>query len=116
MTGAGGPAPAPAGAAGGGHGIVDVADAGAFLARLVRLDRDAPVRLRPTGAAGRTALWGHLPWGVLAVRTVAGDGPGDVTVAAGELLAELAAGGGGGGPPPPARGGRGGGGAEEGEG
>ncbi|MEU6077476.1 hypothetical protein [Micromonospora sp. NPDC047074] len=82
------------GTAGGGHGIVDAADAGAFLARLVRLDRAAPVRLRSGGAAGRTALWGHLPWGVLAVRTVAGDGPGDVTVAAGELLAELAAGGG----------------------
>ncbi|MER5335939.1 hypothetical protein [Micromonospora sp. NPDC002717] len=94
MTGAGGPAPTPAGAAGGGHGIVDAADAGAFLARLVRLDRDAPVRLRPTGVAGRTALWGRLPWGVLVVRTVAGDGPGDVTVGAGELLAELAAGGG----------------------
>ncbi|MGK5676201.1 hypothetical protein ACSNOB_25560 [Micromonospora sp. URMC 106] len=94
MTGSGGPVRAPVGAAGGGHGIVDVADAGAFLARLVRLDRDAPVRLRPTGAAGRTALWGRLPWAVLAVRTVAGEGPGDVTVAAGELLAGLAAGGG----------------------
>ncbi|SCL67261.1 hypothetical protein GA0070606_4515 [Micromonospora citrea] len=90
MTASGGPVRVPAG---GGHGIVDAADAGAFLARLVRLDRDAPVRLRPTDAAGRTALWGRLPWGVLVVRTVAGAGAGDVTVAAGELLAELAAGG-----------------------
>lgn len=97
MTAAGGPV-APAGAGGdgtvaGGHGIADVADAGAFLARLVRLDGDAPVRLRSAGATGRTALWGRLPWGVLVVRTVAGDGPGDATVLARELLAELAAGG-----------------------
>ncbi|RKN42115.1 hypothetical protein [Micromonospora endolithica] len=76
-----------------GHGLVDVADAGAFLARLVRLDPAAVVRLRPGAAPARTALWARLPWGVLVVRTVAGDGPGDVTVAAGELLAELAAGG-----------------------
>ncbi|MEW2383322.1 hypothetical protein AB0873_14700 [Micromonospora sp. NPDC047707] len=77
-----------------GHGLSGVADAGAFLARLVRLDRAALVRLRPAGAEGRTALWGRLPWGVLVVRTVAGAGPGDdVTVAAGQLLAELTAGG-----------------------
>ncbi|MEH0973447.1 hypothetical protein V6U77_20200 [Micromonospora sp. CPCC 205546] len=91
MTATDGPG-SPAGA-GGGHGISDAADAGAFLARLVRLERAAPVRLRSSGAAGRTALWGRLPWGVLVVRTVAGDGPGDATVAAGELLAELSAGG-----------------------
>ncbi|MDG4796031.1 hypothetical protein [Micromonospora sp. WMMD1082] len=75
-----------------GHGIVGVADAGAFLARLVRLERAALVRLRPAAPAARTALWARLPWGVLAVRTVAGPGAGDVTVAAGQLLAELAAG------------------------
>ncbi|MEV2242163.1 hypothetical protein [Micromonospora sp. NPDC049891] len=75
-----------------GHGIVDVADAGAFLARLVRLERAALVRLRPVAAGARTALWARLPWGVLAVRTVAGPGAGDVTVAAGQLLAEFAAG------------------------
>ncbi|MEV6814757.1 hypothetical protein [Micromonospora sp. NPDC051296] len=86
---AGGSAP-PAGA---GHGIAGVDDAGAFLARLVRLERAALVRLRPAGTPTRTALWARLPWGVLAVRTVPGAGAGDVTVAAGELLAELAAGG-----------------------
>ncbi|MEU8297999.1 hypothetical protein AB0C04_12020 [Micromonospora sp. NPDC048909] len=77
--------PAPAA---GGHGIVGVADAGAFLARLLRLDPALPVRLRPVDG-GRTALWARLPWQVLVVRTVAGPGPGDVTVSAAELLAEL---------------------------
>ncbi|PWR10092.1 hypothetical protein DKT68_10020 [Micromonospora acroterricola] len=81
-----------------GHGVTGVADAGAFLARLVRLDPVAPVRLRPAGAAGRVALWARLPWQVLVVRTVDG-GPADgaaaedVTVAAAELLAELERGG-----------------------
>ncbi|MEH1101717.1 hypothetical protein [Micromonospora sp. CPCC 205561] len=93
MTAAGG-APAATAGAGGGHGIADAADAGAFLARLVRLERAAPVRLRSADVAGRTALWGRLPWGVLVVRTVAGPGPGDATVAAGELLAVLSSGGG----------------------
>ncbi|MEW2145551.1 hypothetical protein AB0869_22330 [Micromonospora vinacea] len=79
------------------HGVAGVADAGAFLARLVRLDPVAPVRLRPAGAPGRVALWARLPWQVLVVRTVAG-GPADgvaedVTVAAAELLAELERGG-----------------------
>ncbi|MFE0530866.1 hypothetical protein ACFW0V_25045 [Micromonospora parva] len=79
------------------HGVAGVADAGAFLARLVRLDPAAPVRLRPAGASGRVALWARLPWQVLVVRTVAG-GPADgaaedVTVAAAELLAELERGG-----------------------
>ncbi|MGI5523411.1 hypothetical protein ACQEUX_21130 [Micromonospora sp. CA-259024] len=79
------------------HGVTGVADAGAFLARLVRLDPVAPVRLRPAGVPGRVALWARLPWQVLVVRTVAG-GPADadaedVTVAAAELLAELERGG-----------------------
>ncbi|MET8090359.1 hypothetical protein [Micromonospora sp. NPDC005220] len=78
------------------HGVAGVADAGAFLARLVRLDPVAPVRLRPAGAPGRVALWARLPWQVLVVRTVAG-GPADVaedvTVTAAELLAELERGG-----------------------
>ncbi|MET7705072.1 hypothetical protein [Micromonospora sp. NPDC005413] len=79
------------------HGVTGVADAGAFLARLVRLDPVAPVRLRPAGGPGRVALWARLPWQVLVVRTVAA-GPADgaaedVTVAAAELLAELERGG-----------------------
>ncbi|NES28981.1 hypothetical protein GCE86_19500 [Micromonospora terminaliae] len=75
------------------HGLDGVADAGAFLARLVRLDPATLVRLRPVPGGGRTALWARLPWDVLVVRTVPGTAPGDVTVAAGELLAELSAGG-----------------------
>ncbi|MEU7755911.1 hypothetical protein [Micromonospora sp. NPDC049171] len=79
------------------HGVAGVADAGAFLARLVRLEPTAPVRLRPAGVPGRIALWARLPWQVLVVRTVAAgpaDGTaGDVTVAAAELLAELERGG-----------------------
>ncbi|GLY96816.1 hypothetical protein [Actinoplanes sp. NBRC 103695] len=64
-----------------------IPDAGAFLARLVRLDRGAPVRLRPSGP--RVALWGHLPWDVLVTREVDGAVEGDVTVSAAELLATL---------------------------
>lgn len=75
-------------------GLTGVTDAGAFLARLVRLDPAGLVRLRPAPGAGRTALWARLPWGVLVVRTVPGASPGDVTVAAAELLSELEAGGG----------------------
>ncbi|WBB74895.1 hypothetical protein O7602_04960 [Micromonospora sp. WMMD1128] len=78
---------------GAGHGLTGVADAGAFLARLVRFDPAALVRLRPVPGTGRTALWARLPWGVLVVRTVPGGAPGDATVAAGELLTELSAGG-----------------------
>jgi len=70
------------------HGIAGVADAGAFLARLTRLDRNVLVRLR--SADEHTALWAVLPWGVLVTRLVAGPGPGDATVPAADLLAALA--------------------------
>jgi hypothetical protein len=73
------------------HGLLGVPDAGAFLARLTRLDPGAPVRLR--GSSGRTALWARLPWDVLVTREVAGRGPDDATVSASELLSELAKGG-----------------------
>ncbi|MDT5040212.1 MAG: hypothetical protein QOE51_1197 [Actinoplanes sp.] len=73
------------------HALTGVADAGAFLARLTRLDSAAPVRLRSTRS--RTALWARLPWEVLVTREVAGAGPGDATVSAAELLAVLARGG-----------------------
>ncbi|WDZ88234.1 hypothetical protein PVK37_31520 [Micromonospora cathayae] len=72
-----------------GHGLTGVTDSGAFLARLVRFDPAALVRLRSSGTSGRTTLWGRLPWSVLVSRTVAGPGPGDATVAAADLLAEL---------------------------
>jgi hypothetical protein len=76
-----------------GHGLVGVADAGAFLARLARLDPAALVRLRTTGT--RTALWAHLPWNVLVTREVAGAVEvADATVPAAELLRVLAADGG----------------------
>ncbi|MEU5938603.1 hypothetical protein ABZ807_05345 [Micromonospora sp. NPDC047548] len=77
-----------------GHGLDGVVDAGAFLARLVRFDPATVVRLRPVDGAGRTALWARLPWDVLVVHTVAGAGPGDVTVTAAELLAQLESAGG----------------------
>ncbi|MEV6488295.1 hypothetical protein AB0M20_06620 [Actinoplanes sp. NPDC051633] len=71
------------------HGLTGIGDAGPFLARVVRLDRAAPVRLRSAGA--RTALWARLPWEVLVTREVDGPGPGDVTVSASALLANLSA-------------------------
>ncbi len=70
------------------HGLSGVADAGAFLARLTRLDAGAPVRLRRCGT--RTALWARLPWEVLVTREVAGAAPADATVSAAELLTRLA--------------------------
>lgn len=76
-----------------GHGLAGVADAGAFLARLVRLDPGALVRLRTASTAGHTTLWARLPWSVLVSRTVPGSGPGDAVVSAADLLAELARGG-----------------------
>ena len=75
---------------GAGHGLRDIADAGAFLSRLTRLDPAALVRLRPAGDGARTALWARLPWQVLVTRTVGGPGPGEATVSAAELLARLA--------------------------
>ncbi|HET9518131.1 MAG TPA: hypothetical protein VFO77_10425 [Actinoplanes sp.] len=72
------------------HGLVGVADAGAFLARVTRLEPGALVRLR--GTAQRTALWARLPWDVLVTRTVAGAGPPDATVSAADLLRHLAGG------------------------
>jgi len=79
-----------------GHGLVDVADAGAFLSRLTRLDPATVVRLTAVAAGAgpgvgpRTALWAVLPWQVLVTRTVRGAGPGEATVAAADLLARLA--------------------------
>jgi hypothetical protein len=66
------------------------ADAGAFLVRLVRLDRTAVVRLRPAGDA--TELWAMLPFDVLATRRLRWRMPSDVTVSAADLLDTLEAG------------------------
>jgi len=76
-----------------GHGLTGVPDAGAFLARLTRLDPTALVRLRQLPDPPRTALWALLPWQVLVTRTVPGSGPDEATVAAADLLAVLAGGG-----------------------
>jgi hypothetical protein len=64
------------------------ADAGAFLARLTRLDPSSLVRLRPLDDS-RVALWARLPWDVLVTRTVLGSPEADVTVLAADLLAAL---------------------------
>lgn len=65
------------------------ADAGAFLARLSRLDPAAVVRLRPAGT-GAVALWARLPFGVLVTRQVRSAFGEDATVGATDLLGALA--------------------------
>ena len=69
-------------------GAAGRADAGAFLARVLQLDRAAVVRLRP--ARSRMAeIWAMLPFGVLVVRTISGHLEVDTTVDAAALLASL---------------------------
>src|SRR6266508_1910237 len=65
-----------------------VPDVGAFLARLVRRDPEALLRLRPV-RAGAVALWGRLPFDVLVTRLVRSDLAEDATVNAAELLRGL---------------------------
>lgn len=55
-----------------------------FLTRLVRFDPGALVRMRPAVAGAQ--LWGALPWGVLAVVTLAEPVEADRTVSARDLL------------------------------
>lgn len=65
-------------------------DLGAFVARSVRLDQQAMVRLRgrPDGVV---EAWVDTPFDVLATRSVPGEvRPADVTVSGNELLAALA--------------------------
>lgn len=68
-------------------------DLGAFVARVVRLDQTATVRLVMTkeGAVGSTVTaWAATPFDVLATRTVHGElVPSDVTVPATGLLTAL---------------------------
>jgi hypothetical protein len=71
--------------------VIDLAgraDTGAFLARLVRLDPAAVVRLRPVGVEA-VELWAMLPFDVLATRRIATRLDRDVTVAAADLLAAV---------------------------
>jgi hypothetical protein len=63
-------------------------DAGVFLVRLLRLDPQALVRLRP-GAANGTEMWAMLPFRVLVMRTLSTSSEADRTVAAADLLASL---------------------------
>lgn len=60
-------------------------DAGAFLTRLLRLDANAVVRLRPVGG-GVVSMWAQLPFGVLVTRGLRATIPGDTTVRARQLL------------------------------
>jgi hypothetical protein len=64
-----------------------IKDVGVFLARLVRLNPAALVRLKPSG--DRVALWARLPFDVLVTRLVAGSVGSDATFRAGDLLASL---------------------------
>jgi hypothetical protein len=65
-------------------------DLGAFVARAVRLDGQAVVRLRNRDG-DRVDAWVATPFDVLATRTVRGHlDPGDTTVSGNDLLAALA--------------------------
>ncbi|SHK95016.1 hypothetical protein SAMN05443637_1156 [Pseudonocardia thermophila] len=66
----------------------DRTDLGAFVARVVRLDATATVRLRAVD--GHVTAWATTPFDVLATRTVAGTlEPPDVTAPASALLTAL---------------------------
>jgi hypothetical protein len=76
-------------------GLIDVAsrpDAGAFLARLLRLDPVAVVRLRPVDdvrprpAGELVAAWGRVPFGVLVTRRLRAAVDHDTTVRGSDLL------------------------------
>ncbi|MFG2040849.1 hypothetical protein [Dactylosporangium sp. NPDC048998] len=63
-------------------------DAAAFVARVVRLDPGAVVRLRPAGE-GAVTLWSRLPWGVLVCRGIPARLALDRTVSARELIESI---------------------------
>jgi hypothetical protein len=64
------------------------ADLGSFMARVVRLDTAAAVRLR--AVAGRVTAWAPTPFDALVTRSVHGTlEPGDVTASATGLLTAL---------------------------
>jgi hypothetical protein len=65
-----------------------VADAGAYLARLVRLDPQALVRLSPAGD-GTLALWARLPFEVMVTRRIRSSFDQDATVRGADLLRAL---------------------------
>ncbi len=69
----------------GGLDASSIADAGAYLARLVRLDPAAVVRLRPAGP-GAVTMWARLPFDALVTRGLRADVPADATLRAADLL------------------------------
>jgi hypothetical protein len=72
-------------------GLPDPAELGPFLARLVRLDPAALVRLRPSGP-GRLTVWGRVPWRVMVCRTAPTQSTVDMTLSAAQLLDGMTAG------------------------
>jgi hypothetical protein len=66
------------------------AEVAPFLARLVRLDPAAVVRLRPAGMGSAVDLWSRLPWRVLVHRRVHGNLDTDITVTASGWLDRIA--------------------------
>ena len=70
-------------------------DLGAFVARAVRLDSQALVRMRNRAGTDRVDVWAATPFDALSTRSVAGQvDPADVTVSGNELLATLTVAGG----------------------
>jgi len=66
-------------------------DLGAFVARAVRLDQAAAVRLRQRRGSDRVDVWVSTPFDTLVTRSVPGSlTPSDLTVTGSELLAALA--------------------------
>jgi hypothetical protein len=65
-------------------------DLGSFVARAVRLDSQAPIRLRHRPSQHRIDVWASTPFDALSTRSVSGEvEPGDLTVSGSELLATL---------------------------
>lgn len=70
-------------------------DLSAFVARAVRLDEQAVIRLRARGDTGRLDAWSATPFDALCTRSVGGDvEPRDLSVSGRELLATLTVAGG----------------------
>lgn len=65
-------------------------DLGAFVARAVRMEEQAVIRLRQRPGMDRLDVWSATPFDALCTRSVSGDvEPGDVSVSGNELLAAL---------------------------
>ncbi|MEB3368012.1 hypothetical protein [Saccharopolyspora mangrovi] len=74
---------------------VEREDLGAFVARAVRLDSQAVVRMRNRPGTDRLDVWAATPFDALSTRSVAGSvEPADLTTSGNELLATLTVAGG----------------------